>query len=111
MPNMRTQVLTFPIRGNASSGQLLRIVRVVVWHMRQTICALSRGHEMVRQFEPDRLSLRCLHCGFESPGWTLGVARRDPHAHAGVLPIDTHRRWPVRHSTSPTPAHPSHRAA
>jgi hypothetical protein len=37
------------------------------------VCCWLRGHEMVRCFEPARLSLRCLHCGAETPGWTLAV--------------------------------------
>ena len=32
-----------------------------------------RGHLMVRHFEPDRLSLRCLYCGKQTPGWSIDV--------------------------------------
>jgi hypothetical protein len=39
---------------------------------RQVFCAL-RGHEMMLHFESDRLSLRCLACGAETPGWRLDV--------------------------------------
>jgi hypothetical protein len=38
----------------------------------QALCGL-RGHEMVRHFEPARLSLRCVACGAETPGWTIDV--------------------------------------
>jgi hypothetical protein len=31
----------------------------------------ARGHYFIRQFEPGRMSLRCLACAYESPGWTI----------------------------------------
>ncbi len=37
-------------------------------------CGL-RGHNMLRQFERDRVYLRCASCGHESPGWTLSEQR------------------------------------
>ena len=43
----------------------------VCW-MRQAVCAL-RGHDMVLQFEPDRLCLGCLACGARTRGWTIDV--------------------------------------
>jgi hypothetical protein len=33
---------------------------------------LFRGHHPVFHFERDRLSLRCLWCGYQTPGWNLG---------------------------------------
>jgi hypothetical protein len=48
------------------------LVRRVVSRGRQALCGL-RGHEMVRHFEPARLSLRCVACGAETPGWTIDV--------------------------------------
>jgi hypothetical protein len=33
-------------------------------------CGLC-GHVMVRHFEPRRMSLACLRCGEETPGWTF----------------------------------------
>jgi hypothetical protein len=37
------------------------------------VCALCgfRGHAMVRHFEPARMSLVCLSCGHNTPGWTM----------------------------------------
>ena len=37
------------------------------------VCALCglRGHAMVRHFEPARMSLLCLSCGHNTPGWTM----------------------------------------
>ena len=31
-----------------------------------------RGHAMLLQFEPRRLSMRCHNCGEETPGWAIG---------------------------------------
>lgn len=42
--------------------------------LRQASCGLT-GHEMVRHFEPQRVSLQCLSCGHESPGWSLHDGR------------------------------------
>ena len=43
--------------------------------LRRLICAL-RGHESYLQFEKNRLYLRCVGCGHESPGWTVDVSRQ-----------------------------------
>lgn len=47
---------------------------VAAW-LRQASCGLT-GHEMVRHFEPQRVSLQCISCGHESPGWSLHDNRR-----------------------------------
>ena len=33
------------------------------------------GHMMVWHFEPERLSLQCVGCGEQTPGWTIGAHR------------------------------------
>ena len=38
--------------------------------MHRRFCA-TRGHDLMLQFEPDRVSLRCVDCGWESAGWTI----------------------------------------
>jgi hypothetical protein len=65
----RVDRLIFSPRENAT---VLGIVYLAVSYARQALCGL-RGHVMVRHFEPDRLSLRCLACGAETPGWTIDV--------------------------------------
>lgn len=40
---------------------------------RHLSCRL-RGHELMLQFEPGKLSLRCHECGVETPGWDVAVA-------------------------------------
>lgn len=34
-------------------------------------CVLTGGHDRLMHFENDRLALRCVSCGSETPGWTL----------------------------------------
>ena len=56
----------------------------VLQRVREAFCGLH-GHDSLLQFHPDRLFLKCVSCGHESPGWKLyemppGVAA---HAHVG----------------------------
>jgi hypothetical protein len=39
--------------------------------LRRLPCVFQ-GHDSVLHFESDRISLRCLSCGYRSPGWRLG---------------------------------------
>ena len=51
----------------------------VAEYLRRTVCGLS-GHELAWHFEPNRVSLHCLSCGHETPGWTIETSpayRRD----------------------------------
>ena len=43
---------------------------VVVARVRQVFCGMH-GHDTLLQFEHDRMFLRCVSCGHESPGWAL----------------------------------------
>ena len=38
--------------------------------LRTFVCGLG-GHDVLLNFEPRRLSLRCTSCPYETPGWTL----------------------------------------
>ncbi len=38
--------------------------------VRQVFCGLH-GHDTFLQFEHDRMFLKCVSCGHESPGWDL----------------------------------------
>ena len=44
-------------------------VRVVDW-LRQAFCAMH-GHDTMLHFQQERMSLRCVSCGHETPGWAL----------------------------------------
>jgi len=53
--------------------------------VRQMLCGLH-GHDTLLQFEQDRMFLRCVSCGHESPGWELNevpptvTVQREPRA-------------------------------
>jgi hypothetical protein len=38
--------------------------------LQQMMCGLL-GHDAILHFERNRLSLQCLSCGLESPGWSI----------------------------------------
>lgn len=54
----------------AALGVLNEVSWTVATWVRQAGCALT-GHDMIRRFEPRRVSLQCMHCGVETPGWSL----------------------------------------
>jgi hypothetical protein len=65
---------------NPHDGQTL--VRRAISRIRETVCALS-GHDAMLHFERGRISLRCVTCGHETPGWTVGPSRlrsQQPHS-------------------------------
>ena len=51
--------------------------------VREAFCGLH-GHDSLLQFKQDRMFLKCVSCGHESPGWELNetpptiVAQADP---------------------------------
>jgi hypothetical protein len=47
----------------------------VIDRLRQMICGLH-GHDSMLQFERDRMFLRCVSCGHETPGWAVNEAAR-----------------------------------
>lgn len=49
----------------------------VVDRLRQVVCGLH-GHDTMLQFEQDRMFLRCVSCGHETPGWELNEAAPTP---------------------------------
>ena len=59
----------------------------VLDRVRQMICGLH-GHDTLLAFEQNRMSLRCVSCGHETPGWELNEApptvtiRGDARRHA-----------------------------
>ncbi len=56
--------------GSAPEGRLARAMGTI----KQTLCGLG-GHDTLLHFEDDRMSLRCVSCGHETPGWELNQAR------------------------------------
>ena len=53
-------------------------------------CLVRGGHDLVMQYDKNLLSLRCLACGYRTPGWAL--TDRPPQAHAAVVRLSTARR-------------------
>jgi hypothetical protein len=49
------------------------ISTAIVARVRQLFCGMH-GHDDLLQFEQDRMFLRCVSCGHESPGWELTEA-------------------------------------
>ena len=45
----------------------------VLDRVRQMFCGLH-GHDTLLHFEQDRMSLRCVSCHYETPGWELNEA-------------------------------------
>jgi uncharacterized Zn finger protein len=63
--------------------------------LRRAMCGL-RGHQEVFHFERHRLSLRCLDCGHETPGWILVPETRQ--ARPSVRDFSHHHnRFALRH--------------
>ena len=58
----------------------------VLDRIHEAFCGLQ-GHDSMMQFGHDRLFLKCVSCGHESPGWSLTEAPPKVSAHA-----DNHRR-------------------
>ena len=46
----------------------------VLTQVRQTFCGMH-GHDSLVQFEQERMFLKCVSCGHESPGWDLDKTR------------------------------------
>jgi hypothetical protein len=56
--------------------------RALDW-LRQAFCGLH-GHDSLLQFEKDRIFLKCVSCGHETPGWELSDARSQRIANTEV---------------------------
>ncbi len=64
LPHSRSRVV--PIDSHADQSPLARGVA----RLQQILCGL-RGHDTIVHFEHGRMSLQCVSCGHESPGWTV----------------------------------------
>lgn len=60
------QVGLHPVGIGHAAGWAHRLTR-----FRECFCAM-RGHDLLLHFERRRLSLRCVKCGWDSPGWSIG---------------------------------------
>ena len=49
------------------------------------VCGLG-GHELLLHAEPGKLSLRCMSCAYETPGWAIKEPNVRPRQHgSGAL--------------------------
>jgi len=62
----------------------------VLDRVRQMLCGLH-GHDTLLHFEQDRMSLRCVSCGHETPGWELTETRPTVTAHGDARRTTMHR--------------------
>jgi hypothetical protein len=53
----------------------------VLDRVREAFCGLH-GHDSMLQFQQERMFLKCVSCGHESPGWELNETPPTPLAHA-----------------------------
>src|SRR5687767_15637559 len=60
------------VDANAPSGGVTAALGRILSCAGRFLCGLS-GHEMLRHFEADRLSLLCARCGAQTPGWKIDV--------------------------------------
>lgn len=60
---------TDSVNATASGGVLARIGVT----LRRLVCGFH-GHDELLHFERGRISLQCVSCGYESPGWEVKQA-------------------------------------
>src|SRR6185436_5338557 len=79
------------MRVAAEDGKMDGFGGRVMDRLRQMMCGLH-GHDTLLHFDKDRMSLRCVSCGHETPGWELNevpptvTAQPEPRRHAIVRP-------------------------
>jgi hypothetical protein len=79
-------------RDTSSAEHLITFIGRVIDGVRHICCGALRGHEMMTHREPERLALQCLHCGFTTPGWSIGVEGRYRRTAAPIVPIEERMR-------------------
>src|SRR5262245_11689084 len=62
------------MHATAEDGKVEQSGVRVMDRLRQFICGLH-GHDTLLHFDKDRMSLQCVSCGHESPGWELNEER------------------------------------
>jgi hypothetical protein len=62
--------------------------------LRQMICGLH-GHDELLHFEQGRISLQCVSCGYQSPGWEVKQGKGRPDHPAAAAPRARILRLPL----------------
>src|SRR5712692_8595956 len=79
------------LRATAEVGKMDGLRGRVMDRLGQMFCGLH-GHDTLLHFDRDRMSLRCVSCGHETPGWELNevpptvTMRGDSRRHAIARP-------------------------
>jgi hypothetical protein len=63
-----------PLAGDVVEAAASWWVRAIRW-IHSTWCVLNGGHYKVLHAAPTRLALRCVACGYTTPGWAVGSPR------------------------------------
>jgi len=78
-------------QATAEDGQMDGFGGRILERLRQLICGLH-GHDTLPHFAKDRMSLQCVSCGHQTPGWELNevpptvTIRGDARRHAMTRP-------------------------
>jgi len=70
---------------------IIRMFGPALYASHRVVC-LVRGHDLVMQFDHRRLSLRCISCGYCTPGWVVG----EPPATSNSIRVDASPPWPAK---------------
>jgi len=60
---------THEFLSNARSRITADAISVAEW-LRRARCGFE-GHSMILHLEPQKMALRCMNCGQQTPGWTI----------------------------------------
>jgi hypothetical protein len=91
-----SDVAAIRIQG-AAEGGLNGLCTRVLHGAGQLWCGLF-GHHVLLRYQPERLSLECSHCGYQSPGWELGRHLSGPSVHVDGGVACQHVRVYTNHS-------------
>jgi len=72
--NYPQEIVARAVAAARGEGQLVGGWSRVITRVRQFICGLH-GHDPLLHFGQQRMSLQCVSCGFETPGWDLNERR------------------------------------
>lgn len=88
------------LRAAASTGPkfIPRAFAAISRHVAQLMCGIH-GHSILLHFEPNKLSLQCALCGYESNGWEVGrpmISRRRLESRVHNHQVRPERRQSLR---------------
>jgi hypothetical protein len=76
--------------GNGVDGEPPGLIERALRTLQCALCGVH-GHESVLQHEPTRLYLRCMSCGYETPGWEVTpaplLARRQAESRSQIATL------------------------